>query len=133
LRQTIAGGETASYLESGVRPKCTGTAARPTDSFREKERGNLPEGRSPRKGDAVLSRRDEPLLVEEVHVAVLAGDLLGADPALLAGLVQLRRGLPEIPVLAEVVQVALLSLDLFLANTLRHCGDLEAEEESPPI
>jgi hypothetical protein len=63
----------------------------------------------------------------------LTGDFLGADPALLAGLVQLRRGLPEIPVLAEIVQVTLLSLDLLLAYTFRHFGDLEGEEWSPPI
>jgi hypothetical protein len=63
---------------------------------------------------------DESVLADVVHEAFFFGDLLSTDLLLLAGLVVLHRGGPDIPVLTNEVQEALLALNLFLSNFGSH-------------
>src|SRR5208282_92216 len=115
-----------------------GGAGRPTILSRKVSIGLPPVGESPRMGGAGLGvlhlgAGDVALLVEEIHVPVGADDFLRPDTGLLSRLVELRRGLPEIPVLPEVVQVALLSLGLLFADLFRHEATSTGERESASI
>jgi hypothetical protein len=67
-----------------------------------------------------LGFRDESVFANVVHEALFLGNLLSTDFLLPAGLVVLHRGCPDIPVLANEIEVPLLALNLFFSNFGSH-------------
>ncbi len=67
-----------------------------------------------------LGFRDESVLTNIVHETGFFCDLFSADFLLLAGLVVLHRGSPNIAVLADEVKVTLFTLNFFFSNFGSH-------------
>jgi len=67
-----------------------------------------------------LGFRDESILANIVHETGFFCDLFSADFFLLAGLVVLHRGSPNIAVFSNEVKVSLFALNLFFSNFASH-------------
>ena len=67
-----------------------------------------------------LGFRDESVLANVVHETGFFCDLFSTDFLLLAGLVVLHRGGPNIAVLADEVEVSLFTLNFFFSNFGSH-------------
>jgi hypothetical protein len=67
-----------------------------------------------------LGFRDESVLADIVHEAGFLSDLFSADFLLLAGLVVLHRGSPNIAILTDKVKISLFTLNFFLSDFGSH-------------
>jgi hypothetical protein len=67
-----------------------------------------------------LGFRNVPVFANIVHEAGFFCDLFSTDFLLLAGLVVLHRGSPNIAVLADKVKVTLFALNFFFSNFTSH-------------
>lgn len=67
-----------------------------------------------------LGFRDESVLADIVHETGFFCDLFSTDFLLLAGLVVLHRGSPNIAVFADEVKVTLFTLNFFFSNFGSH-------------